>query len=154
MLLEDSGHFKSIDAPLHRIITGIGENLVLNKKVTARGEWYSHLPFGDPKKLRELKKETAGMTYEAAAKCVSGGIEDLPMEDAALNASCNVDYITRGVDPHGKKISHSHLVHRLTASLSWNRDRPQGTDTLITIIEAVAQEAKWHSQALNQEYAQ
>ncbi|KAK9244610.1 cytochrome P450 [Lipomyces tetrasporus] len=48
MLGKDLQHFTSVDAPLSRIVLAIAEVLAINKKISSRGEWYSHLPFGGP----------------------------------------------------------------------------------------------------------
>lgn len=52
----DFGHFQSIDSPLHPIVTEVASMLSLNKKVTARGEWYRNLPWGDPARLRQVQQ--------------------------------------------------------------------------------------------------
>jgi hypothetical protein len=52
----DFEHFTSIDAPLHPIVTNIASLFSLNKKVTSRGEWYRHLPFGDPARLKQVQR--------------------------------------------------------------------------------------------------
>jgi hypothetical protein len=44
----DFEHFTHVDGPLHPTVTNIANLLSLNKKITARGEWYRHLPFEDP----------------------------------------------------------------------------------------------------------
>lgn len=44
----DFNHFSSIDAPPHELVYRIAGSLELNKKVTAWGDWYAKLPFGDP----------------------------------------------------------------------------------------------------------
>ncbi|KAF7595098.1 hypothetical protein BBP40_007302 [Aspergillus hancockii] len=49
---KDFGHFESVDSPLHPIVTNIASLLSLNKKITARCEWYRHLSFRDPARLR------------------------------------------------------------------------------------------------------
>ncbi|KAB5578164.1 cytochrome P450 monooxygenase, partial [Coniochaeta sp. 2T2.1] len=55
----DFGHFKSVDAPLHPLVTDIVNLLSLNKKVTTRGEWtpeFAHgLPYLD-KFVKEAKR--------------------------------------------------------------------------------------------------
>ena len=106
----DLHHFDSVDAPLHRLVQVFAEHLALNKKVTSRGDWYAHLPFGDPKRLNEVRHEVNGIIEDAATHCERGGTEDLPIEDAALNAACVVDYATRCVDRQGNKIPHDNLI--------------------------------------------
>ncbi|KAJ5102697.1 hypothetical protein N7532_003226 [Penicillium argentinense] len=82
----DFEHFTSIDAPLHPIVTNIASLLSRNKKVTARGEWYRHLPFGDPARLKQ-----------------GSGIAGMPMVEAAVNASWVVDYLLNTVDETGQE---------------------------------------------------
>jgi cytochrome P450 len=82
------GHFDSIDAPIHKMVLNIAESLELNKKITSRGNWYASLPFGDPKRLREVQNESQTMLEEAIVNVVGSGVEDLELQDAALKASC------------------------------------------------------------------
>jgi hypothetical protein len=51
----DLHHFDSLAAPLHDLVRTIGEDLELNKKVLTMGDWYSHMPWGAPKQLKEIK---------------------------------------------------------------------------------------------------
>ncbi|KAK4031514.1 cytochrome P450 [Parachaetomium inaequale] len=100
---KDFGHFASVDAPIHPICTNIANLLSLNKKVTARGDWYRLLPFGDPARLREVQKTIYAQLQEAmdevAARSTS---RDAPMNEAALTASCVVDYLLHAVDDQGE----------------------------------------------------
>ncbi|KAI7978652.1 hypothetical protein EIK77_001977 [Talaromyces pinophilus] len=83
----DFQHFSSPDAPVHEMVHNIAELLSLNKKVTSKGDWYSYLPFGDPKRLKILKARIEEMVDDSIRKASRGGVEDLPLQDAALNAS-------------------------------------------------------------------
>ncbi|KAL1873680.1 hypothetical protein Plec18167_006197 [Paecilomyces lecythidis] len=102
----DFGHFTDVGAPLHPIVTNIANLLSLNKKVTARGSWYQYLPFGDPQRLRDVRKNCYTLLQEAIDDVANreGGISQMPMNDAALNASCVVEYLLKAVDEHGQKI--------------------------------------------------
>lgn len=83
----DFHHFSSIDAPPHELVYRIAESLELNKKVTAWGDWYAKLPFGDPQRLRNARDRIIDMVNESIQKAARGGVEDLPLQDAALKAS-------------------------------------------------------------------
>ena len=83
----DFHHFTSVDAPLHEMIHCIAESLSLNKKVTSRGSWYSKLPFGDAQRLRQVKSRVNEMVTESIRNAERGGVDDLPLQDAALQAS-------------------------------------------------------------------
>ena len=100
----DLHHFDSIDAPLHDLVRTVGENLELNKKVSTMGDWYSHMPWGAPKQLKDNKAHVKKMIEEAVANVTSAGTEDLPIADAALKASCIVDYLVRATDEDGHKL--------------------------------------------------
>lgn len=82
----DLHHFDSVDAPLHEVVHLIAETLTLNKKVTSRGNWYASLPFGDPKALRVKQQRLEELVDERIQQAKSGGVEDLPLQDAALKA--------------------------------------------------------------------
>jgi len=83
----DFQHFTSPDAPLHDMVHLIAEMLSLNKKVTSKGNWYSSLPFGDPKRLKEVKSTIETMVEQSIQNAARGGADDLPLQDAALKAS-------------------------------------------------------------------
>ncbi|KJK63536.1 Cytochrome P450 [Aspergillus parasiticus SU-1] len=99
---KDFGHFDSVDSPLHPIVTNIASLLSLNKKITARGEWYRHLPFGDPARLRHVQHTIYTLLQEAIDEVAGSGIADAPMNEAALSASCVVDYLLHAVDDKGE----------------------------------------------------
>lgn len=108
----DFGHFTSIDAPLHPIVINIANMLSLNKKVTARGSWYQKLPFGDPQRLKDSRKACYALLQEAidAVATREGGIPNLPMNEAALQASCVVEYLLKAVDEEGQQIPRSLIL--------------------------------------------
>jgi cytochrome P450 len=83
----DFNHFSSTDAHLHEMILLIAEVLSLNKKVSSKGSWYSNLPFGDPKRLKDVKLRIEEMIEESIQAAARGGVEDLPLQDAALKAA-------------------------------------------------------------------
>jgi cytochrome P450 len=83
----DFKHFSTVDAPPHELVYRIAESLELNKKVTARGDWYAKLPFGDPKRLRHARDRIVEMVNESIQNASRNGVEDLPLQDAALQAS-------------------------------------------------------------------
>jgi cytochrome P450 len=100
----DLHEMDQVDAPIHPIVTVIAQSLSLNKKVTTRGDWYARLPFGDPQRLRDLRKKLYAMLAAQvdAARLTMGS--DLPLHDAALDANCVLDYLLRTVDNQGKKL--------------------------------------------------
>ncbi|KAG2414291.1 hypothetical protein HFD88_003482 [Aspergillus terreus] len=103
-LSKDFGHFDSIDSPLHPIVTNIASLLSLNKKITARGEWYRHLPFGDPARLRHVQHTIYSLLQEQIdAVAAESRSADAPMADAALSATCAVDYLLHAVDDKGER---------------------------------------------------
>ena len=65
----------------------MAQALALNKKVTSMGEWYSHLPFGDPKRLKDLQKFMFEEIKQSIEQSKRNGTEDLPLQDAALKAA-------------------------------------------------------------------
>ena len=97
VLGQDFHHFDSLDAPMHRLPMAIAESLVLNKKVSTMGEWYSHLPFGDPKRLRDLGQEIADTIITSMKEAKGSGTEDLPLQEAALKAADVIGTDSRNV---------------------------------------------------------
>ncbi|KAJ5168035.1 uncharacterized protein N7482_003629 [Penicillium canariense] len=112
----DFQHFTSPDAPVHEMVHLIAELLSLNKKVTSKGDWYSSLPFGDPKRLKDIKARIEGMVEQSIQAAASNGTEDLPLQDAALKASNMVDYAVRATDNKGEKLPKESLVWALVVA--------------------------------------
>ncbi|KAJ4185291.1 hypothetical protein NW767_012937 [Fusarium falciforme] len=112
----DLEHFSSVDAPVHEIVHLIADMLSLNKKVTSRGNWYASLPFGDPKALRDKKAALEHMVEERIQQAKAGGIEDLPLQDAALRATDMIDYALRATDNKGERLPKSSLTWALVVA--------------------------------------
>ncbi|KAK3331460.1 cytochrome P450 [Apodospora peruviana] len=106
----DFGHFEAVDSPLHSLVTNIVTMLSLNKKVTARGEWYRHLPFGDPARLKEVRRVTYEQISEAVDAAPKSGISNMPLNEAATKASCVTDYLVNAVDEKGEKLPHGLIL--------------------------------------------
>ncbi len=81
----DFQHFTAVDARPHEMVMRIAETLSLNKKVTSMGSWYAHLPFGDPKRLRDARWRIIEMVNESIERA-SKGSESLELQEAALKA--------------------------------------------------------------------
>ncbi|KAJ5623793.1 Cytochrome P450 [Penicillium lagena] len=99
----DFQHFTDVDAPLHPIVTLIVNILSLNKKITARGEWYRYLPFGDPARLKHARRTIYSLLQEHIDHFKGSEIAGMPMAGAAVNASCVIDYLLNTVDETGQK---------------------------------------------------
>ncbi|KAF7125524.1 hypothetical protein CNMCM5793_001763 [Aspergillus hiratsukae] len=112
----DFQHFSSADAPIHEMVHLIAEVLSLNKKVTSKGDWYASLPFGDPKRLKDTKARIEQLVEESIQEAQRGGVEDLPLQDAALRAANMVDYAIRATDNKGEKLPKSSLVWALVVA--------------------------------------
>ncbi|KAJ5378984.1 hypothetical protein N7509_012103 [Penicillium cosmopolitanum] len=112
----DFEHFNTTEAPLHEMVHLIAEILTLNKKVTSKGDWYGRLPFGDPQRLRRVKSRVEQMVEQSIEQAARGGVEDLPLQDAALKASNMVDYAIRATDNKGEKLPKSSLVWALVVA--------------------------------------
>ncbi|KAF1829906.1 cytochrome P450 82A2 [Decorospora gaudefroyi] len=100
----DLGHFDTVDKPPHEIIRSLGRYLELMKRVQLRGSWYSYLPFGDPKLLRHERQRIFGLVAKAIESARTSGEGDLPIQKAAKEATCVVDYLKRAVDDRGEKL--------------------------------------------------
>lgn len=87
VLGQDFQHFESVDSSLHRLPLAMAELLSINKKISTMGQWYSHLPFGDPKKLRDLQHVIASTIIQSMEEAKAAGTEDLPLQEAALKAA-------------------------------------------------------------------
>jgi hypothetical protein len=88
VLGQDFHHFESVDSSLHRLPLAMAELLVINKKIASMGEWYAHLPFGNP------KVEIGSTIVKSMEEAKASGTEDLPLQDAALKAA---DVIGMGI---------------------------------------------------------
>jgi len=104
----DAHHFDDPDSPLNALVVLIAQSLSLNKKVTSRGSWYASLgwlPGTSAYELSHIQGRLWGILNEAIDNAPKGDTdEDLPLQSAALGASCVVDYLKRATDDHGKKL--------------------------------------------------
>ncbi|KAI1180701.1 cytochrome P450 [Nemania sp. FL0916] len=112
----DFAHFTSVDARPHEMVMMIAESLELNKKISSMGSWYAHLPFGDPKRLNDIKQRVAVLLTESVKRAARGGEEDLELQDAALKAENMVDYICRAVDSKGNKLPKERMLEPLVVA--------------------------------------
>lgn len=65
---------------------------------------YSKLPFGEPKELDRAYQHVVDLLDHAFDHCPKSGDEDLPLDEAALQAACIFDYLNRAVDDKGQKM--------------------------------------------------
>lgn len=82
----DFKHFTSVDAPPHEMVSLIAQSLSLNRKISSRGSWYAHLPFGNPKRLHTMWNRIDELIGESVKEAKSGGVEDLELQEAAVKA--------------------------------------------------------------------
>ncbi|KAI9367731.1 cytochrome P450 [Aspergillus egyptiacus] len=117
----DLHHFDAVDSPMHRIIVLLQRYLILNRRVQTKGAWYSYLPFGDPVALKTTRKELYSLIEEAVLACQKRNAEEntesasLPMQTAALHATCLVDYLARATDESGSKLRHDYILSNTLA---------------------------------------
>ncbi|KAL4762211.1 cytochrome P450 [Aspergillus foveolatus] len=114
----DLHHFDAVDSPVHPIIVLLQRYLTLNRRVQTKGAWYSYLPFGDPVVLKNTRRELYGLIEEAVMTCQKrngGTTGDLPIQTAALHATCLVDYLARATDEHGNKLHHEYILSNTLA---------------------------------------
>lgn len=111
----DLKHFASVDAPVHELVHLIAETLSLNKKVTSWGSWYANLPFGDPKALKVKQARMHVLIEECIKKAESGGIEDLPLQEAAIRAANMVgkSILPSKISSLDEEIAANTRMHRL-----------------------------------------
>ncbi|KAJ9492643.1 hypothetical protein VN97_g604 [Penicillium thymicola] len=112
----DFQHFSNRDAQMHEMVHLIAGVLSLNKKVSSKGDWYGKLPFGDPKRLRDINARVEQIVGETIQQTARGGDEDLPLQDAALKASNMIDYAVRATDNKGEKLPESSLIWALVVA--------------------------------------
>lgn len=130
----DFHHFDSVDALPHELVMLMAESLELNKKATSRGAWYASLPFGDPRRLRNMKERIFTLIEEPIQSAKRGGIEDLDLQGAALKAenmigryiSCQSlhisltkntpDYVLRATDSKGNKLPKTSFIEPLVVA--------------------------------------
>ncbi|KAJ9143024.1 Cytochrome P450 [Pleurostoma richardsiae] len=109
----DFKQFETPESPLHELVLRLAEVLALNKKVCSRGRWYASLPFGDPAKLRYSFDRIHTMIGESVKIAQQGGVKDLELQDAALEASNMVDYCIRATDSKGEKLPKENMTPAL-----------------------------------------
>lgn len=73
---------------------------------------------GDPVALKNTRRELYGLIEEAVITCQKrngGTTGDLPIQTAALHATCLVDYLARATDEHGNKLRHEYILSNTLA---------------------------------------
>ncbi|GME33049.1 putative cytochrome p450 protein [Neofusicoccum parvum] len=101
----DLHQFDCVDSPLHRMMALVERAVLLNTRLQVRGKLYSYLPFGDPAQLRQSLKEVYGYIDQAILDCDRDNVTDLPLQAAAVESTCLVDYMLRATDGSGKKMT-------------------------------------------------
>jgi cytochrome P450 len=81
----DFDHFGTVDHPLHEMVILIATSLELNKRISSVGSWYANMPFGEPRKLRQIKVRMEELLMQTIAKA-SKGQGDLELQDAAVQS--------------------------------------------------------------------
>ena len=61
------------------------------------------MPFGDGARLKAVQKSVYEQLQTAVDNATSAGIENMPMNEAAVKASCVADYLKNAVDEKGEK---------------------------------------------------
>jgi cytochrome P450 len=106
-------HFKSIDSPPTEIILLLGEYLILMKQLSLKPAWYAKLPFGAPKRLAWVKTwlwKLVAVAIEQRPRNGKADEQELPLHDAAPEATCAADYLCRAVDEQGSKLTQEHML--------------------------------------------
>ncbi|KAL6150355.1 hypothetical protein ACJBU6_10652 [Exserohilum turcicum] len=105
----DLNQFDSLDTPLHRMMELIERAVKLNTRLQVRGKLYSYLPFGDSALLRQSLKEAYGYIDQAIQDCIGEDTTNLPLQVAATDSTCLVDYLLRATDGSGKKMTSRYI---------------------------------------------
>ncbi|PYH35082.1 cytochrome P450 [Aspergillus neoniger CBS 115656] len=100
----DFRHFERVDSPIHDIPKAIVKLLGLNNKVTSWGDWYTWLPSGDPKRLRDTW-HLVGSLVEGSVKKAPIGEGHVSIQEAGLKTQSLADYLVRARDSKGNKLS-------------------------------------------------
>jgi cytochrome P450 len=114
----DFNHFSSVDAPLHEIIKLIAMSLELNKMISSVGKWYGKMPFGYPKLLKDCRIRIFEIVNAAIEEDASKGIQDLELQEAALEAENMIDYVLRATDNKGNKMPKDRLIEPLVVTIA------------------------------------
>lgn len=109
----DFEHFTHVDAPLHPIVMNIANLLSLNKKITAHGQWYRYLPFGDPARLKTVQKTIYSLLQEQIDRAKGSGIAGMPTNEAAINVPYVVDYLLNTVDESGEEFPEGLILAKM-----------------------------------------
>ncbi|KAK3934809.1 cytochrome P450 [Diplogelasinospora grovesii] len=112
----DFKHFSSVDQHLHELVLLIAQALSLNKKITSMGSWYAMLPFGDPKRLRDIRDRMDELINESIQNAKRNGVENLELQEAAMKAANMVDYAVRATDNKGQQLPKENLIQALVVA--------------------------------------
>ncbi|KAJ4413539.1 hypothetical protein N0V82_008477 [Gnomoniopsis sp. IMI 355080] len=117
----ETNHFRSVDTPPHEMIRLLGSFLQLVKQSSLSPRWFTYLPFSKAGQALKVRSRLVELVEDAIQKCQPGGRsgmgEDEPIQEAALTATCVVDYLNRAADEGGCKLPHELLISNLAVLL-------------------------------------
>ncbi|PSN59362.1 putative cytochrome P450 monooxygenase [Corynespora cassiicola Philippines] len=116
---QDVQHFEAIDTPPTLAIRLFGQFLHLMKKMSLRPSWYGKLPFGEPAKLRAVRKQLFETVELAMDNSVIPGGDTLELHDkmSPVHASCIADYLCRVRDRDGNGLPRDVLLGNVVVLL-------------------------------------
>lgn len=122
MVGQDLQHFaKGANTPPGLPIRIFGEYLRRMKQMSLRPKWYGALPFGEPKKLKDVHDALWANIADQLAICSTPGTENevLPLSDptSSLRASCVADFLRRARDENGQALPKEVLLGNTVALL-------------------------------------
>ncbi|KAI6274852.1 hypothetical protein MCOR27_007222 [Pyricularia oryzae] len=110
----DLGHFNSIEAKSYKTIHHLSEYLALKQRLSLRPPWYANLPFGDPRRMREVRHLLWAGVDEAIEQCCTDACTDekeSPLYKGALHTNCLAADLQKAVDGKGNRLPREHLVN-------------------------------------------
>jgi cytochrome P450 len=116
---QDLHHFDKLQTPPALPLRLFGQYLSLMKKSSLRPQWFKHLPFGEPARLRVVRQQMFDNCEEALNASIDKDGPKLSLSDptATQQASCVADYLYRVRDAKGEGLSYDLLLGNVVVTL-------------------------------------
>ncbi|KAM3417222.1 hypothetical protein BST61_g5481 [Cercospora zeina] len=119
ILNQDLKHFESIKTPPALPLRLFGQYLSLMKESSLRPQWFKHLPFGEPARLRVVRQQMFDECEKALHEIVDTKRPALALKDpeSAQKANCVADFLYHTRDEKGEGLAYDLLLGNVVVVL-------------------------------------
>lgn len=118
VLNQDLNHFETPNTPPSLPIRLFGQYLSLMKKSSLQPQWFKHLPFGNPAKLRIVRQQLFDTCENAMSASIDKDGPPLSLSDptALQSANCIADFLYRARDQNGEGLPYDLVLGNMVVT--------------------------------------